>query len=35
MDRIAEIFSYARKQMAENGNPSQWKDSRPSMDLVK
>ena len=21
--------------MAENGNPSQWKDSRPSMDLVK
>ena len=35
MDRITEIFSYARKQMAENGNPSQWKDSRPSMDLVK
>ena len=35
MDRIAEIFSYARKQMVENGNPSQWKDSRPSMDLVK
>ena len=21
--------------MVENGNPSQWKDSRPSMDLVK
>jgi hypothetical protein len=33
--RIAEIFAYARKQMALNGNPSQWKNDRPSMELVK
>ena len=35
LDRIAEIFTYARKQMALNGNPSQWKNDRPSMKLVK
>ncbi len=35
LDRIAEIFAYARKQMVLNGNPSQWKNDRPSMELVK
>ena len=35
LDRIAEIFTYARKQMALNGNPSQWKNDRPSIELVK
>ena len=35
LDRIAEIFTYARKQMALNGNPSQWKNDRPSMELVR
>lgn len=35
MDRIREIFSYARKQMKENGNPSQWGDYRPGMELVE
>ena len=35
LNRIAEIFTYARKQMALNGNPSQWKNDRPSMELVK
>lgn len=35
LDRIAEIFSGARKRMKEAGNPDQWKDDRPSMDLVK
>ncbi len=35
MDRIKEIFSYARRQMAENGNPSQWGDYRPRMELVE
>ena len=35
LDRIVEIFAYARKQMALNGNPSQWKNDRPSMELVK
>lgn len=33
--RLEEIFSYARKQMALHGNPSQWKNDRPSMELVK
>ena len=35
LDRIAEIFSCARKRMKEDGNPDQWKDSRPSMELVR
>ena len=35
LNRITEIFAYARKQMALNGNPSQWKNDRPSMELVK
>ncbi len=35
LNRLEEIFSYARKQIALNGNPDQWKDDRPSMELVK
>lgn len=35
LNRIAEIFTYARKQMVLNGNPSQWRNDRPSMELVK
>ena len=35
LDEIEKIFSYARKFMKENGNPSQWKNDRPSLDLVK
>lgn len=35
LEKIEEIFSYARKQMALNGNPGQWKNDRPSMELVK
>lgn len=35
IDRIGEIFSAARKYMAENGNPTQWGDDRPSLDLVR
>lgn len=34
LDAIEKIFSYARKYMQENGNPTQWKDDRPSLDLV-
>ena len=34
LERIGEIFSLARKYMAENGNPTQWGDDRPSLDLV-
>ena len=35
LERIGEIFSLARKYMAENGNPTQWGDDRPSLDLVR
>ena len=35
LDRIAEIFASARQRMKENGNPDQWKDDRPSLDLVR
>ena len=33
--RLEEIFSDARKRMALNGNPDQWKDNRPSAELIK
>ena len=28
--RIMQIYAYARKFMAENGNPNQWKNNEPS-----
>ena len=28
--RILKIYESARKYMAENGNPSQWRDNYPS-----
>ncbi len=34
LERIGEIFSVARKYMADNGNPTQWGQDRPSLDLV-
>lgn len=35
-DEIMKIYSYARKFMAENGNPNQWATTnRPSPDLIK
>ena len=35
MDRIMEIFAYARVFMKETGNPTQWPDSYPSEDLIR
>ena len=35
LERIGEIFSLARRYRAENGNPTQWGEDRPSLDLVR
>ena len=35
LDEVEKIFIHARKQMAVNGNPTQWGNDRPSMELVK
>lgn len=33
-ERILEIYAYARKFMAENGNPDQWKNNNPSEEVI-
>lgn len=33
-DRIYEIYAFARKFMAENGNPNQWKNNNPSREII-
>lgn len=35
LDTILEIYEYARKQMKENGNPTQWGDNRPSEETIE
>lgn len=35
MDRILEIYEFARRFMAENGNPSQWKNGYPSRKILE
>lgn len=35
MPRILEIFGIAREYMRQNGNPTQWGDSRPPADSVE
>ena len=35
LDRILEIYEAARKFMAENGNPTQWKDGYPQRDMLE
>lgn len=35
LERLSELFSDARKYMAENGNPDQWKDNWPPMELIE
>ncbi len=35
IERIGEIFSIARNYMAKTGNPTQWGEDRPSLDLVR
>ncbi len=34
LDRILEIYSFAREFMRETGNPNQWKDSEPRAELI-
>ena len=34
MPRILEIYAYARKFMAEHGNPHQWRDSHPKEEQL-
>ena len=34
LPRIEEIYAYARKFMAENGNPNQWKKVHPPKDSL-
>lgn len=34
LDRMKELFECARKYMKEHGNPTQWKNDRPSTSLV-
>lgn len=33
--QLLSIYAYARKQMRAAGNPSQWKDSYPPLELIK
>ena len=33
--RVLEIYDYAKKFMAENGNPNQWRGNYPSIDDVR
>lgn len=35
MERILEIYRLARAFMAENGNPTQWKDGYPQQDMLE
>lgn len=34
LDDLKRIFAYARKYMADNGNPSQWSNNRPEFSLI-
>ena len=35
IDKLSEIFEYARKFMKENNNPNQWTNGYPSKDDIK
>lgn len=35
LEQILQIYAYARAHMRQNGNPSQWGDSRPSVALLQ
>ena len=35
LDEVMKIYARARGFMAENGNPTQWKDSYPSEELIR
>jgi len=35
LNAIEELYAYARQFMADNGNPTQWKDGYPQRDLLE
>ena len=35
LDRVMEIYDDARSYMRVNGNPNQWGDGYPSIELIK
>lgn len=35
LEQILQIYAYARAQMRQNGNPTQWGDDRPSVSLLR
>lgn len=35
LQRVMEIYARARKFMAENGNPNQWKKHKPTLEQVE
>ena len=35
LNNITDVYSYARKFMAENGNPTQWGTNYPSEQLIE
>lgn len=35
LDRVMEIYGFARRFMAENGNPKQWGDGYPVRSLIE
>lgn len=34
LEKVLEIYEYARNQMRKNGNPNQWKNTNPSKDII-
>jgi hypothetical protein len=35
LDKVMNIYAYARLQMKKNGNPNQWGDYRPSKETIE
>ena len=35
MEQILDIYALARKFMADNGNPTQWKDGYPQRQMLE
>lgn len=34
LDKLLSIYAYAREQMRLSGNPDQWKDCHPSLEVI-
>ena len=35
LDKVMEIYAYARRFMAEHDNPNQWKNNKPSKEQIE